>query len=240
MKAPGWLSYAVFYARFWWADWRSRRHDPFPGCVPPARQLQDECAIHGHEPIPPDCFRVCGECWHAYPTAQALVDEHNRVLHEMAVTMQPDRLPAPELTQAEWEAMLREPRPPHGLPVEISPEDAQRFRDDLERAMIEPSPANPQVSKIVHMPPGISMRKVKITKLDEDGKPIGEPVHMPDMLAIVRPAVEDFSLEVPAVSAEMVSLIFGEPEPWEPVEYKPLTVDEVDLITCCPYCTHDW
>lgn len=31
------------------------------------------CAIHGYEPIPPDCYRLCVECGHAFATAAELV-----------------------------------------------------------------------------------------------------------------------------------------------------------------------
>lgn len=33
----------------------------------------DECYIHGEEPIPENCYLVCGECGHAYPTAEDLM-----------------------------------------------------------------------------------------------------------------------------------------------------------------------
>lgn len=52
-----------------------------------ARDLMpdQECAVHGYEPIPPEgAFKICVECGHAYLTAQELVDEHNRVLRELA------------------------------------------------------------------------------------------------------------------------------------------------------------
>lgn len=34
---------------------------------------QDNCAIHGPEPIPDPCFRVCRECGHAFETEEDLI-----------------------------------------------------------------------------------------------------------------------------------------------------------------------
>jgi hypothetical protein len=40
----------------------------------------DTCWFHGFEPLPPHCFRVCGECGHAYATAEDLLAvEHAEV-----------------------------------------------------------------------------------------------------------------------------------------------------------------
>jgi hypothetical protein len=36
------------------------------------------CYFHGVEPVPADCYRVCGECGHAF-TAAGLLAEHNKV-----------------------------------------------------------------------------------------------------------------------------------------------------------------
>jgi hypothetical protein len=33
----------------------------------------DDCAVHGHEPVPEGCYLVCGECRHAFATADELV-----------------------------------------------------------------------------------------------------------------------------------------------------------------------
>lgn len=37
----------------------------------------DACYFHGHEPIPPNCYRVCVECGHAYATPEALLEAEN-------------------------------------------------------------------------------------------------------------------------------------------------------------------
>lgn len=233
MKRPDWLAYALGSAQSWWSDWRAHRGGrnlapvtslDLPVTYVGSHDIRDECAIHGHEPIPPDCFRVCGECWHAYPTAQALVEEHNKILQEMSQIPEPIQVPRRELT----------------------PEELSQFQDDLDRAyllrgeawmQIVPEPL-PQ-----HFPPGLSMRKVKLTKLDEDGRPVGEPVDMPDMTVSIRPFVagEELTVESPgAPPPELVRMLLTPLAPWEPIPYEPLTVEQVDLITCCPLCTHDW
>jgi hypothetical protein len=35
------------------------------------------------EPIPGDVHRICGECFHVYPTAQSLVDAYNREINHI-------------------------------------------------------------------------------------------------------------------------------------------------------------
>jgi hypothetical protein len=35
------------------------------------------CYFHGEEPIPHDVYRLCGECGHAYTTANDLLDAYN-------------------------------------------------------------------------------------------------------------------------------------------------------------------
>lgn len=46
----------------------------------------DTCWFHGFEPIPPHCFRVCGECGHAYATAEDLLAvEHEAVARTNAL-----------------------------------------------------------------------------------------------------------------------------------------------------------
>lgn len=35
--------------------------------------IDDFCAIHGYEPLPPQYFRICGECGHAYGSADELL-----------------------------------------------------------------------------------------------------------------------------------------------------------------------
>lgn len=48
------------------------------------RSPNDRCAIHGHEPIPANCYRVCGECWHAYATADELIEADYAVRLDLA------------------------------------------------------------------------------------------------------------------------------------------------------------
>lgn len=45
--------------------------------------INDVCALHGYEPIPDGCFRVCGKCHHAYATAEDLIHEENRLRDEL-------------------------------------------------------------------------------------------------------------------------------------------------------------
>ena len=35
----------------------------------------DFCYIHGYEPMPPQYYRICGECWHVYVTPEELVQK---------------------------------------------------------------------------------------------------------------------------------------------------------------------
>lgn len=39
--------------------------------------MNDHCAVHGHEPVPPRYHLLCGECGHVFVTAQELLDAHN-------------------------------------------------------------------------------------------------------------------------------------------------------------------
>lgn len=43
------------------------------------------CYFHGEEPIPEDCYILCGECWHAW-TVESLLEEHNKILSHYGVT----------------------------------------------------------------------------------------------------------------------------------------------------------
>lgn len=43
------------------------------------------CALHGHEPIPPDAYRVCGECGHCFNTREDLLYEDAKVHREMGM-----------------------------------------------------------------------------------------------------------------------------------------------------------
>ncbi len=51
-------------------QWENNRY-------PVAGSLDEYCAVHGYEPIPPGAYRVCGECYHAYATADELVEAYN-------------------------------------------------------------------------------------------------------------------------------------------------------------------
>jgi len=46
------------------------------------------CYFHGEEPIPEGAYRVCGECWHCYPTEKDLLDTYNTELAR--VNQEPD------------------------------------------------------------------------------------------------------------------------------------------------------
>lgn len=37
-----------------------------------------------HEPVPPDYYRICIECFHVYATEQELIDAHNALALSMA------------------------------------------------------------------------------------------------------------------------------------------------------------
>ena len=52
------------------------------------------CYFHGDEPVPADCYRICGECGHAF-TLAALLSEHNRVLAQMDAIAEAQRVGAP-------------------------------------------------------------------------------------------------------------------------------------------------
>jgi hypothetical protein len=47
---------------------------------------EDQCWLHGEEPIPRGCYRVCGECGHAFATAGELLDAERRICAEMGFT----------------------------------------------------------------------------------------------------------------------------------------------------------
>jgi hypothetical protein len=55
-----------------------------------------ECFWHGVEPIPEDVFIVCGECGHAYPTADDLDRVIRQTHHEATVgAARPEYRPGP-------------------------------------------------------------------------------------------------------------------------------------------------
>lgn len=33
---------------------------------------KDQCAIHGYEPVPPNYYMICNECWHCFESAEDL------------------------------------------------------------------------------------------------------------------------------------------------------------------------
>lgn len=43
----------------------------------------DHCFWHGVEPVPPNAFRVCGECWHAWPTVEAFEADCAQLARDM-------------------------------------------------------------------------------------------------------------------------------------------------------------
>lgn len=48
------------------------------------------CYFHGDEPIPPNPYQVCAECWHCFNTREDLVAEVNKVLGELGVKIHAD------------------------------------------------------------------------------------------------------------------------------------------------------
>ena len=50
--------------------------------------MNDECAIHGHEPIPEKYFRICVECGHCFVTAEDLEIADLNIRQEI----EPDRV----------------------------------------------------------------------------------------------------------------------------------------------------
>lgn len=61
---------------------------------------KDQCAIHGYEPVPAGCFRICGECLHAYASEQELLDAHNDVLADMQARKRSHKIPLDDLFEA--------------------------------------------------------------------------------------------------------------------------------------------
>ena len=49
--------------------------------------LRNTCAIHGYEPLPEKYYLVCGECWHVYVTEQDLMNEHDKLVEELGLTV---------------------------------------------------------------------------------------------------------------------------------------------------------
>lgn len=60
------------------------------------------CWFHGKEPVPPNCFRLCLECGHAF-TAAGLLAEHNRVLARLEFIDAQERAGLPTWSRSgEW------------------------------------------------------------------------------------------------------------------------------------------
>lgn len=79
------------------------------------------CYFHGDEPIPPDCFRVCGECGHAF-TAAELLTEHNRVVAWLEWISEQERVKAPTWDRSgQWigAAFPEAPRVPESDPDRV-------------------------------------------------------------------------------------------------------------------------
>lgn len=71
--------------------------------LPPTGSMDDYCAIHGYEPIPAGAFRVCGECWHCYVSAEVLIDAHNQVMDDLRRAEEAQGYP----TGADWRHVSR-------------------------------------------------------------------------------------------------------------------------------------
>lgn len=51
-------------------------------------RCDDYCySCNRHEPIPPEYYRMCHECFHVYVTEKELVDEHNALLRNLGATV---------------------------------------------------------------------------------------------------------------------------------------------------------
>lgn len=44
----------------------------------------DWCAIHGHEPLPENYYKICGECLHCWPTREEFLADVQKNLADMA------------------------------------------------------------------------------------------------------------------------------------------------------------
>jgi len=44
-----------------------------------ANMTDDRCAVHGHEPIPPEYYLICGECFHVFVTVEEFVEADRRM-----------------------------------------------------------------------------------------------------------------------------------------------------------------
>lgn len=82
---------------------------------PAVGSLDEYCAIHGFEPVPPGAYRVCGECWHVYRTAEELVDAYNAQTDELKAHYEAQR-PATAGFGGEW-AHVRDPGQVHFCPL---------------------------------------------------------------------------------------------------------------------------
>jgi hypothetical protein len=53
-------------------------------------QADPGCFWHGAEPIPAGAYRVCGECWHCWPTPDDLLRDVLRIYAEIGLQSPPD------------------------------------------------------------------------------------------------------------------------------------------------------
>ncbi|WP_158881907.1 hypothetical protein [Amycolatopsis anabasis] len=56
--------------------------------------MNDECFFHGHEPLPENYYRVCGECGHVFATADELLRREREIANEVGFQPEtdPDRV----------------------------------------------------------------------------------------------------------------------------------------------------
>lgn len=61
-----------------------------------------------HEPLPPEYYRMCGECFHVFETEKGLVESHNALIRSMAVAVpgQDERPPYAKLGGPIWSCPL--------------------------------------------------------------------------------------------------------------------------------------
>lgn len=52
---------------------------------------KDFCAIHGYEPMPRNPYRICGECFHAFATAEELVIQDQLARQHHGIPNNPEK-----------------------------------------------------------------------------------------------------------------------------------------------------
>ena len=50
----------------------------------------DDCAIHGYEPIPTIFHKICPECFHVFVEPEELLTEHNKRCEEVGAPPETD------------------------------------------------------------------------------------------------------------------------------------------------------